>query len=52
VGFNAWREAVCFESADMEYLSTGIAFSIEKARARFGYEPLVDQEEGIRRSVK
>jgi sterol-4alpha-carboxylate 3-dehydrogenase (decarboxylating) len=38
--------------AEVEYLRSGVAVSIEKARVKLGYEPLVDQEEGIRRSVK
>ncbi|KAL2049212.1 hypothetical protein ABVK25_010563 [Lepraria finkii] len=37
---------------DLEYLRTGCIFSIDKARTRLGYEILVDQDEGIRRSVK
>ncbi|KAJ8057846.1 hypothetical protein OCU04_013032 [Sclerotinia nivalis] len=37
---------------DLEYLRTGCFVSIQKARERLGFEPLVDRPEGIRRGVK
>ena len=33
-------------------LDKGTWFSIDKARQRLGYEPLVDVDEGIRRGVE
>ena len=37
---------------NIEYMKNGCVFSIEKAKERLGYHPLVDQDEGIRRSVE
>ncbi|KAF7866849.1 hypothetical protein EAF04_005690 [Stromatinia cepivora] len=37
---------------DLEYLRNGCFVSIQKARERLGFEPLVDRPEGIRRGVK
>lgn len=39
-------------SDDLRYLNTGCMFSIEKAKQRLGYRPLLDEDEAIRRSVK
>ena len=37
--------------ADMEYLDRGYIFSIDKAKERLGYQPLVTIEEGVNRGV-
>ena len=50
--FTWGRKQPELRTQDIEYLRTGCIFSIEKARMRLGYQPLVDQDEGIRRSVK
>ena len=50
--FTLGRKEPELRTQDLEYLRTGCIFSIKKARARLGYQPLVDQDEAIRRSVK
>ena len=50
--FTLGRKQPELRTQDLEYLRTGCIFSIEKARTILGYQPLVDQDEGIRRSVK
>lgn len=50
--FTLGRREPELRTQDLEYLRTGCIFSIEKARTRLGYQVLVDQDEGIRRSVK
>ncbi|KAF1963152.1 hypothetical protein CC80DRAFT_542303 [Byssothecium circinans] len=36
---------------NFQYIRLGLRISIEKARNRLGYEPIVGTEEGIRRTV-
>ena len=50
--FTLGRKEPELRRQDIDYLKTGCMFSIEKAKERLGYRPLVDQDEGIRRSVK
>ena len=49
--FTLGRKQPELRTQDLEYLRTGCIFSIEKARNRLGYRPLVNQDEAIRRSV-
>ncbi|KAF4633491.1 hypothetical protein G7Y89_g4635 [Cudoniella acicularis] len=50
--FTLGRKEPELRASDLEYLREGSHFSIDKARTRLGYRPLLDQEEAIRRSVK
>jgi sterol-4alpha-carboxylate 3-dehydrogenase (decarboxylating) len=36
----------------MTFLSTNRVYSVEKAREKLGYEPIVGIEEGMRRTVE
>jgi len=50
--FTLGTKAPAMRKMDIEFLAQGQVFSIDKAKARLHYEPLVTQQEGIRRAVE